>query len=204
MENNDVYQKYIKYKNKYYDLIKKRLQKSIGPHQVNDFFFLTIPKGHPDAGKEVPIDYKLRNIILYFWDKGLITLGSDQGGDFLDCFSAGFISFANKNINSNDTLDILKNLLVKKFGDNNIKVKNMNFTHRTEKEIIKKLSEHKQFLEKFFKKNPHKILLEFYPNFISMSFKSEMIYEIHNKLNIKFPDYNKRCPGYLIPYVIPK
>ena len=57
------------YQNKYHNLIKERLLKSVAPHQVNDFFFLTIPRGHPDAGKEVPVDWPLCNMIKYFWEK---------------------------------------------------------------------------------------------------------------------------------------
>ena len=53
-KSKDIYEKYKKYEHKYHELIKKRLQKSIYPTQGNDFFFLTIPKGFPDAGREVP------------------------------------------------------------------------------------------------------------------------------------------------------
>ena len=59
-------EKYLNYKNKYLNIIKKRLKKSLYPYQGNDFFFLTIPKGHPNEGKEIPVDYLLKNIVLYF------------------------------------------------------------------------------------------------------------------------------------------
>ena len=201
MDIDNIHQKYMKYKNKFYDLVIKRLQESIAPHQGNDFFFLTIPPGHPDAGREVPVDYKLRNIILYFWDKGLITLGWDQGYDESGFFQDGFISFAKKDINSNNTLNILKNLLKEKFGNKNIIIKNWNYVWSSEEEAKKGIIKLNRFSNKFFKNNPHKILLEDQHNFVAISFAPNMIPEIHNKLNIEMPNYNKRLPGGLIPYV---
>ena len=201
MDIDNIHQKYMKYKNKFYDLVIKRLQESIYPHQVNDFFFLTIPPGHPDAGREVPVDYKLRNIVLYFWDKGLITLGWNQGYDEAGIFQDGFISFAKKDINSNDTLNILKKLLQEKFGNKNIVIKNWNHVWNSKEEAQKGITKINQIRDKFFKNNPHKILLGNHSNFVAISFVPNMIPVIHDKLNIEIPDYNKRLPGYLIPYV---
>ena len=160
MQNNEIYQKYKKYKNKFYQLIKKRLEESVYPGQENDFFFLTIPNGHPDAGREVAVDYKLSNLVLYFWKHGLITLGWDQGWDSFDVFKFGFISFAHKKINGANAFDYLYNLLVEKLGKNNIYVYDVN-------KIIdnSKLPDDDKF-DIFFKKkdnyleqNPDKIIL---------------------------------------------
>lgn len=70
-----IYKKYKKYEKMYHENIKERLCKSIYPNQMNDFFFLTIPKGHPNEGREITVDYKLINIIVYFWNNDFITCG---------------------------------------------------------------------------------------------------------------------------------
>lgn len=67
--------KYKICKEQFHTLLKKRLKHSIYPTQYNDFFFLTIPKGHPHEGKEVPVDYLLQNIVLFLWNHKFITLG---------------------------------------------------------------------------------------------------------------------------------
>ena len=190
------------YQKKYHDLIKERLLKSVAPHQGNDFFFLTIPPGHPDAGKEVPVDWRLCSIVKYFWKKGLITTGWDQGGEYLGCFSEAFIVFLKNDINSKDAFDFLKKLLLKKFGEKNIITNNLEYEWKTEQEAREGVAKHNKFRKNFFQKNPDKILLENDPNanIVSIDFLPSMIVEIHDKLGIKIPDYTKRYPGDLIPY----
>lgn len=202
MNDDEIYKKYLKYKKKYYDLIKKRLGESIYPTQGNDFFFLTIPKGHPKAGKEVPVDYKLRNIVLYFWEQGLITLGWDQGYEiYPDCFHQAFISFKKESIYHRKTLNIIKPILEKLFGKDNIVIKNMKLAWKSEEEATIGLAKHQKILKKFFTDNPDKILLENDMNAVYIIFRTKLIPEIHKKLKIIMPDYTKRCPGNLIPYV---
>lgn len=111
--SKDYIDTYKKYKKKYHQQVIKRLKASIYPTQGNDFYFLTIPQGHQDAGREIPVDYQLKNLVLYFWNQGLITLGWDQGWEYYpckNCFQPTFISFANKDINNMDTISVLKNI----------------------------------------------------------------------------------------------
>ena len=217
MENNEIiYKKYQKYKAKYYNLVKKRLLESIYPNQGNDFFFLTIPSGHPNAGKEVPVDWKLCNIIKFFWNNGLITMGWHQGSEYLDCFETAFISFDKKTIDSKNTIRILNNILKKHFDKTQIVVFNgwqtkrdatapdwENYTEEeAEKEYAKKLTKEKKIIEKFFKNNPDKILIEKESNFVALVFRSPMIPTISNKLKLKLPNHADSFPGNLIPYVL--
>jgi hypothetical protein len=206
----DYEKKYKKYRQKYYDLIKKRLRNSVEPHQSHDFFFLTIPKGHPDAGKEVPVDEHLKNIILYFWKHGFITTGSDQGNDFrcptslnqCECFDSGFIVFGLEMVNGNATLPSLKQLLKKQFGKENIFILDeSNRKPFTNKEQIKKYlkTSMKKRLD-FFTKNPKKILLKI-DDLISIEFRLRYIDWIHERLNIDPPDIEASYPGNLIPYI---
>ena len=119
-----VYNKYLKYKKQYQEHVIKRLKKTNNPHQVNDFNFLTIPEGHPDAGLEVPVDFLLQNLVLYFWKNDFITEGVDQGWDIATCFSPAFITFNYKLKSGQDSDVLLKHIRIKTFGKDNILIIN--------------------------------------------------------------------------------
>ena len=199
LENDFSYEKYIKYKKKFYQLVKERLEESVYPGQENDFFFLTIPKGFPDAGREVPVDYKLSNLVSYFWNHGFITYGWDQGWEDFFAFKFGFISFAGKKINNTDTFTDLYNLLVKKFGKNNIyvydvkKIIDNNELSEDEKDDI--IMNEK---DNYLKNNPDKIILFESGGIVAIYFRSKFIREIYKKFGVILPNIEDRLPGGLI------
>ena len=201
-ENDDTYKKYKKYRKKYHELVIKRLKKSVYPTQGNDFYFITIPQGHPDAGKEIPVDYQLKNIVLYFWDKGLITLGWDQGWEgYKKRFQPSFISFTNKDKNNMDTMLILKTQLIKIFGKENIKIwDRRNDIWTTEEEAIQGVTKGNVETFDYLTMNPKKIIIEMAPNAVAIVFRNGYLPIIHKKLSIPMPSSEDRCPGGLIIY----
>lgn len=198
---DDIYRKYLKYKNKYFDLVKKRLNKSLYPHQRRDFFFLIIPDGYPDAGREIPVDYLLRNLVVYFWNKGLITKGWDQG----DWMQAGFITFSEKTIKNEDTLKFLRDLLYDKFGRNNVVVYDNRYNvWKTKEDAIAGVKYNKENTHLFFDIHPEKLRINAEVNYIAINFKNSYLPKIYEKLGLDFYPFNERCPGALIPYVVDK
>lgn len=198
---SDISKKCIKYKTKYYRLIIEKLQKSLNPSQGSDFYFLTIPEGHPDAGRDVPIDYKLKNLVLYFWKNGYITQGLDQGYQDANIVSPAFIIFTRQDISGNDTVTRLAKLFKKKFGNNRIVINNRSISKGlTNEEIIKGIKEGIQWQDNFLKNNPNKILINVTSHNVEINFKSDMILEIHKKLKLKIPLKENSYPGGLVLY----
>lgn len=70
-------------KNDYLNYVRRRLKRSFYPRQINDFFFMRMPKilsKYKDyTEKEIPVDWLLAPIVKYFWDKGIMTVNLDQG-----------------------------------------------------------------------------------------------------------------------------
>ena len=199
----DIYEKYKKYEHKYHELIKKRLQKSIYPTQGNDFYFLTIPKGSPNAGREVTVDYQLKNLVLYFWDYGLITMGWDQGWESYycsDCFRVGFISFTNTYSNNKSTISFLKNHLTNIFGKDTIRTINNRKLIWAAGEGEKGLKKYLKQEKIFFIKNPKKILIDMQPTSVAIKFRNGLLPVIHKKMGIEMPRHEDSCPGGLIIY----
>ncbi len=56
---------------------KRVLLNSLYPNQINDFFILTIPEFMKDAGKTVPCDWPLSEIVLFLWKNDIPTGGWD-------------------------------------------------------------------------------------------------------------------------------
>lgn len=195
--------KYIKYRKKFYALLKEKLAESVYPTQGRDFFFLTIPDKHPDAGRLVPVDYQLRNLILYFWNNGLITMGWDQGYDTFhpQYFGNGFITFDILKTDSSKSFPYLKKLLIDKFGQKMISIKIYDSdTWNTAEEATIGIKKQLQDQRDFFINNPSMILLEVFPNYIGMLFRNDMIPIIYQKLGLETEDYDERLPGNLIEY----
>lgn len=191
--NDNYHQKYLKYKKKFESCVKDRLRKSIYPYQFRDFYFLTIPKGHPDAGMEVTVDYLLKNIVLYFWDRKLITFGWDQG---IPGYS-GFITFNLKTLDGQKSVGILKNITEKIVGKQNIKViDNSNLTFKTGEQH----KMHIKYTDDFLKNNPNKFLIEIVPNYIAIVFNHDLIPLISKKLKLDIPSHDDALPGLLIKY----
>jgi len=197
MTDTDIYDKYIKYKKKFYALVRKKLDESIYPQQANDFILRKIPDLHPNAGKNVPIDFYLTNIVTYFWDKGYITVGWDQGWDFGDCAQPCFINFYLKDIHDNDIYIPLTKLLISKFGKNNVVVKSFKSTWTSDDEATKNISKINKYIDAFFHKNPYKIMIKLNKgtDFITLHFRQLIFPKIHNKFNISFPNPKDKLPG---------
>lgn len=193
--SKDIYQKYLKYKKKYYDLVKKRLKKSLYSHQGRDFFFLTIPKGHPNAGREIPVDYQLRNLVVYFWGRGFITMGWDQGiWDY-----PGFISFGKETIQNDNTLTVLKELLYDKFGKNNVIIEDdSDMIWESEEDAINGIKYINEQDKLFFGIFPNKLRIIVETNSVRLVFKNSYLSEIYQKLGLKLYPFDERCPGGLI------
>ncbi|AYV76561.1 MAG: hypothetical protein Terrestrivirus8_54 [Terrestrivirus sp.] len=194
--------KYKICKNKFYELIKKRLKNSIYPTQVNDFFFLTIPKGHPNEDREIPVDYLLKNIVLFFWENKFITLGWNEG---LECrvdeiCVPAFISFESKLVNGKNALSRLKNILRDRFGKDNIFI--LDETKRPKKYEKKSLIEYTKILLKgerdFFNKNPKKVLINISEKHIAFCFRIMSLNWVNEKLGIDMPPIEDRYPGNLL------
>jgi hypothetical protein len=111
--------KRITSKKAYYSYVRRKLMKSVYPTQYKDFSFLRIPKHFyqngalfkKSAGKYVPVDYLLKNIVLCLWSNQIETYGWDQSRPEA-IKSQGFITF--KPINEN------KEKIFKLFGKKNI------------------------------------------------------------------------------------
>ena len=188
-------EKYIKYKRKFYACVKERLLNSVHPWQARDFYFLTLPKNHPNAGREVPVDYLLKNIVKYFWDHKLITLGWDQG---IPAYH-GFITFDLKTTDGTDSLPIIKNIIIKIIGKQNIKILddgNKNF--ESEEAITKFLEERNKLFDEYFEAKPKNIIIDIAPNFIGITFNHELIPFISKKLNLDVPSHSDALPGGLV------
>jgi len=182
--------------------LKKRLDNSVYPTQARDFFFLTLPKGHPDEGKEVPVDALLKNLVLFFWERNFITMGWDEGNEVLamnkkcELYKEAFISFDVKMTTGEYTLSPLKRLLRELIGKENIFILdetkkkfhgNTEFSKHRDK-LVKKVLE-------FLNKNPQKILIAIHNHFIAILFRPKNIKWLSEKFNIEKPNFEDRYPG---------
>jgi len=71
--NNKLRLKEMKNYNLY--KLRKRLLLSVYPDQNTDFFFLTLPKNFKNSGQEVPVDWMLKDLVLYLWKHNIFTGG---------------------------------------------------------------------------------------------------------------------------------
>lgn len=175
--------------------LEKRLHNTVYSHQLNDFYFLTIPEGHKHAGEEVPVDYKLKKLVLYFWKHKFITCGWNQGfddpketpyyNDDIDDYTEtnkAFISFKKVLINGNDAYDYLKKKLEDKFGIDNI----IDYDNQNKKREIKH----------YIKNKPNKLILK-NAGAIFLIFNKSFIDDMHDVLGLDTIDHASRHPGYI-------
>lgn len=179
-------------KRTYFRNLEQRLQRSVYAGQLNDFYFLTIPNGHPSAGLEVPVDYKLVNLIQFFWDNNFITHGWNQGYDNAedlpwydpndtDIVTSewwAFISFNVKLTTGEHAGELLEKLLVDAFGP-----KSINKTAKNPRNYIIR--------------HPKRLSLQLENNVIFLFFNKSFIDTMHKILGIEIPDYESMLPGFL-------
>ena len=168
----------------YYWTVEELLKNTINGHQLNDFHLLTIPDGHSKAGKGVPVDYKLKELVLYFWKNNFITCGWNQGYDDIretpiyreetDQWlqnNKAFISFKGVLTNGGDAYDCLKKILYDNFGADNINIINLddfpNFRKADDK------------IKNYIINEPNKLVLEIYGKYIFLVFNKSFIESMH-------------------------
>lgn len=189
--------------------IKERLANSFWPYQIRDFYFLTIPEGYPNAGKEVPIDYLLKNLILFFWDKGFITMGTDQGDKNRDDELLGFISIDAKMINGEASFGKLVDIISEKFGMDGTRIINkIPPVYKNDEEYEKDYDKQYIFTHNYLKKYPKKIIINVVKyedgtiGFHRIFFNTNSLPWIHKKMKLELPSHEDAYPGSLIE--IPK
>ena len=144
----------------------------------------------------MPVDYQLKNLILYFWKQGYITYGWDQGHEDANMVVPGFISFSEKDINNNNSVVRLEKLFRKKLGKNAVEIYDQsNIRWLTKEDAIKGSKERNERLDTFFKDNPKKILIEISINHVAIQFKNSMLTLIHKKLKIEMPSKEDSYSG---------
>lgn len=89
----------------------KRLLRSVYPMEANDFFLIKFRDVYENTdknvflkGREVPVDWQLKNFVLFLWDNGLNAQGWDQG---FEDIQHGFITVNNS---KNEIRKVLKNI----------------------------------------------------------------------------------------------
>jgi len=136
-----------------------KLKLSVYPTQCNDYFLLKIPKFHEHADRYVPIDHKLKGIILNLWKLGIETLGSDQGCSY----QQAFISIKHNLILSHKSALLL---LVDLFGEKHVRISH----------ILKTLNDaDRNMCDQDKKQHPDKIYFIIRHRFIRISFEPKNI-----------------------------
>ena len=183
--NNHTLKKISKeefYKKSKYDpkTIDKLLHQSVYAGQINDYILLRIPKWLKIKlnlkKKYIPADYQLANLIKFLWKKKIIMDNWNQPKNKFG--GIGSIQFENKNV-----IDIIIEL----FGENNIIIN-----------YIKNPSLEKFTQGPLIKKNPNKIVIFVFPEYIYIEFLQKKLEWIHKKLNITIPKKSDSSKGGII------
>lgn len=112
------YQKIKVSKQNFYKYVKRKLNQSVYPTQCNYFAFLKIPKhfyqnhlcqNHKifknQAGKYVPCDFMLKNIVIKLWEYDIQTYGWDQSYQNANKIGA-FINFESSKLNKEKIINL--------------------------------------------------------------------------------------------------
>ena len=160
--------------------IDKLLHQSVYAGQINDYILLRIPKWLKIRlnlkKKYIPADYQLANLIKFLWKKKIIMGNWNQPKNKFG--DIGSIQFENKNV-----IDIIIEL----FGENNIIIN-----------YIKNPSLEKFTQGPLIKKNPNKIVIFVFPEYIYIEFLQKKLEWIHKKLNITIPKKSDSSKGGII------
>jgi len=77
---------------------KIQLLGTIYPNQINDFFILEIPLFMKNAGQHVPVDWELKELVLYLWKNGFPADGWDASQQDNSAFiTVSFVEFCDFN-----------------------------------------------------------------------------------------------------------
>ena len=163
------------------DYIVDKLRNSRYPYQKNDYFFLKLNNDF-----YTPIDWKIYNLVKFFWDNGFKGYSSEQGHKF----TSSSITF---NLKYNKNLILYIESI---FDKKNIEIYDYNFTglestkiHQIRSELnLKILNEKKKIIyisKEILKEN----------TLINIQFRPEIIDWIYHFLNLKIPDHFKAHTG---------
>ena len=162
--------------------IIQKLKDSLYPHQFRNYKFLKYPYNYTNdisgkkdvAGKYVPVDWKLTNLIKFLWDHKIITFGWDQGiitKQNID--KPGFISINYKTINGIDVIP----LLIKLFTQNNIIL--------LENPNVKSAKQMHEWNSKLSLQYPNKLRITKFEKFIGITFNHKIIPWIYKFLKLE-------------------
>ena len=185
--------------------LKERLLNSLYPWQVRDFFFLTVPFGHDGEGQEVPVDWALKNLVLFLWSNGIYTGGWDQGypGIKFDkdqvgkgYFGYGFINVSFLKTGIIERGFVEENGRIVNGGSYLKKIKGVN-DMKAVKTYIRKLKDVFTPVKEIVLKLPPADRIQWNNMWIHFNYDDLPI--IHKKFNIQMPNYDDSEPGSVIP-----
>ena len=164
--------------------IDKLLHQSVYAGQINDYILLRIPKWliRKSKKKYIPADYQLANLIKFLWKKKMIMFNWNQPKNKFG--GIGSIQFENNTFDGKNVIDII---IVELFGENNIIIN-----------YIKNPSLEKFTQGPLIKKNPNKIVIFVFPEYIYIEFLQKKLEWIHKKLNIPIPKKSDSSKGGII------
>jgi len=189
--NNHTLKKISKeefYKKSKYDpkTIYKLLHQSEYPYQINDYILLRTPKWLKIKlnlkKKYIPTDYQLENLIKFLWKKKIIMGNWNQPKNKFG--GIGSIQCENNTLSDKKVI----NIIIELFGEDNIIIY----------DYIKNPSLKKYKQEMFIKKNPNKIVIFVFSEFILIEFLQKKLEWIHKKLNITIPKKSDSSKGGII------
>jgi hypothetical protein len=173
--NKNQYLQYLKNNGQHMSDINK-LKKSIYPSKFNDYILLKLPIQY------FPADYKLANLISYFWKNNIDAKGWNQN-DKLN--GNGFISFSRYTIKNQKSLDVLSDMFGKTYVKNITPLINDTLEFKMKDKQIDELQE----------KYSNKIIYKDDSNFSSIIFNQKMLEYMHKKLNIIIPKEEDSLQG---------
>ena len=122
-----------------------KLKNSYYPQQENNYILAKIPDFFKNLKnkyfridekyKDIPIDYKLVNLIKFLWKQKIITGGSDETNNYF------FITFLHKTVDNKNTINLLYDILgIDLFNKLKITIKKDFITMEFNLEILKLIS----------------------------------------------------------------
>lgn len=176
--NKNQYLQYLKNNKQHISDINK-LRKSIYPSKTNDYILLKLPTQY------FPADYKLANLILYFWKNDVDAKGWNQHNELNKLNKTGFISFSRYTIKGQKIYDMLCNMFGKTYLKDVTYLVDNTLEHKLKMEQSHELNE----------KYSNKIIYQDYGHFCSISFNQKMLEYMHKKLNITIPKREDALKG---------
>tara|TARA_Y100000389_G_scaffold149349_1_gene148636 strand:- start:735 stop:1436 length:702 start_codon:yes stop_codon:yes gene_type:complete len=156
--------------------IIQKLKDSLYPYQHKDYKFLKYPDNYSNdiAGKYVPVDWKLTNIIKFLWEHEIITCLWDQG--FIRKDKIDINGYITIKYTTNDDINVIP-LLIKLFTQNNIVL--------LENPNIKSGTQFHEWCNKLVLQYPNKIRIIKLSTVIRITFNPKMIPQIYKFLQLE-------------------